>query len=60
MKGNRVGLVQGSGKERVSSGISIVTPFTLGITLDSTGMCEYTLHLECDLTIFLKACFYEY
>lgn len=38
MKENRVGLVQGSGKERVSSGISIMTPFTLGITLDSTGI----------------------
>lgn len=47
MKGNGVGLVQGSRKERVSSGVSVVTSFKLGITLGSTawntGVCEYGL-----------------
>lgn len=47
MKGNGVGLVQGSRKERVSSGVSVMTYFKLGITLGSTawntGVCEYGL-----------------
>ncbi len=37
MKGNGVGLVQGSRKERVSSGVSVMTYFKLGITLGSTA-----------------------
>lgn len=45
MKGNGVGLVQWSRKERVR--VSVVTPFKLGITLGSTvwntEVCEYGL-----------------
>lgn len=53
MKGNRVGLGQGSGRDEV-------TPLTLGTTLDSTRTCDYTLHLSRECVIFLKACLYEY
>lgn len=54
MKGNRVGLGQGSGRERVSGGghFSRDPFYAWYYTRLCTGMCEYTLYLQCDSVIF--------